>query len=122
MTERLDRIEAGIEQLNQTINTVVVNMIRPLTQQSEVNRKALAGLIEMVADSEVARIEQNQRIENMLSEAREDRRQSDDRFQAMQENIQRLFLEVRSTNVAVSGLGDRANSAEGRLDTLEQAS
>jgi len=46
------------------------------------------------------------------AKADEDRQRSDERFAAMQENIQRLFLEVRSTNVAVAGLSNQIDELE----------
>lgn len=44
-----------------------------------------------------------------------DRDRSDQRFAAQQEILQRMLLEIRSTNGAVAGLSDR-------IDGLEQAS
>jgi predicted RNase H-like nuclease (RuvC/YqgF family) len=104
MTERLDRIEAQQER-----NTA--NIADLITLSSNVLR-AVDGLTARIDES-------NQRFDNLRQEAiadraefrrqaETDRQRSDQRFEAMQENIQRLFLELHSTN--------------GRVDNLEQAS
>lgn len=119
MTERLDRIEAGIESLNQAMNLLVTDLIRPTMLQTQANVQAIERLTAQIDRTEnIARLadeassENEQRFEILLSEVREERRRSDERFQAMQENIQRLFLEVRSTNVAMNGLSDRVDRWE----------
>lgn len=100
MTERLDRIET-----QQAANTA--NIADLIT---------LSGNVLRAVDGLTARIdESNQRFEILRSEAIARQQRSDQRFEAIQENIQRLFLELNSTNGAVSGLSDR-------VDTLEQAS
>ncbi|PZO58059.1 MAG: hypothetical protein DCF15_05850 [Phormidesmis priestleyi] len=107
MTERLDRIEA-----QQAANTA--NIADLITLSGNVLR-AVDGLTVRIDES-------NQRFEILRSEAiarqqRSDQRfeESNRRFEAMQETLQRLFLELHSTNGAVAGLSDR-------VDNLEQAS
>jgi cell division septum initiation protein DivIVA len=148
MTERLDRIEQGLADLNSAMNMMLTEFIRPLVQQSQVNQQALAGLIEMTATAEVERGEQNQRIEILLNDAIADRQRSDQRFEQMttqadadrtenarrfdeitaqadasraewranfnaqQEVIQTLLLEIRSSNGEISQLSNRVNNLE----------
>ncbi len=100
MTERLDRIESQQE-------TNTANIADLIT---------LSGNVLRAVDGLTARIdESNQRFEILRSEAIARQQRSDQRFEAIQENIQRLFLELHSTNGAVAGLSDR-------IDNLEQAS
>ena len=100
MTERLDRIEA-----QQAANTA--NIADLIT---------LSGNVLRAVDGLTARIdESNQRFEILRSEAIARQQRSDQRFEAIQENIQRLFLELHSTNGEMSRLS-------GRVDNLEQAS
>ncbi len=115
MTDRLDRIEQSIESSNTAVNMILTEFIRPLAQQSVVNQNALDGLIQMRADAEIERIEQNQRIENLLDEARADRQQATAdreenrrRFDAQQQISQAMLVELA-----------RVNS---RLEILERAS
>lgn len=132
MTERLDRIEASIESINQTLATLASDFLRPALQQSVENREAteatndrLDRVSEVLAattikqDTNTDAITQltrkidanadavaasNRNFEILLNESRADRQT----IKAMQENIQSLFVELHSTNQ--------------RVDTLEQAS
>lgn len=135
MTERLDRIEAlllataerqnemnaSLQQtqaaLNQTQSALTQTQatLDQIAVQQARNTEELDTLLGAVSTNEVkirALIEQtaqsNQRFDILRAEAAADRQRSDERFEAMQENIQRLFLELHSTNR--------------RVDTLEQAS
>ena len=72
------------------------------------NEIGIRALVEQMTES-------NQRFDILRSEAIARQQRSDQRFEAMQETLQRLFLELHSTNGAVSGLSDR-------IDGLEQAS
>lgn len=109
---RLDRIEQSIENLSATLNSMATEFIRPLVQQSVVTQNALNGLIQMTVDAEVEHAEQNQRIENMLNDAREDRQ----RMQQFQEESTRRFdaqMEVlRSHRLDLIHLNQRMNDIE----------
>lgn len=204
MTERLDRIERGLEDLNSTINVLITEFIRPNAQQAQSNFKAIGQidgdldrLNESIARSEASHAasmesinavlaatavqqaqntegidtllgamstteiemqrvfgeiaESNQRFEILRNEAIADRAKADadrerwqaafeadraewqaaleadraradaDRaewkagFDAQQEIIQRMLLEIRSSNGAINQLSDR-------IDDLGQAS
>lgn len=126
MTERLDRIEQSIADLNSAMNMMLTEFIRPLAQQSQSNQQALAGLIEMTVDSEVERGEQNLRIENSLGNAKADREESDQRFEAViaqaradrEENRRRFDAQQQISQAMLVELA-RVNS---RLEILERAS
>ena len=107
------------EELRSTISLLITEFVRPTMLQTQANAQAIDRLTAQLDRTEsITRIadetssENEQRFEVLLSEFRDEKQRSDERFQAMQENIQRLFLEVRSTNVAVSGLSDRVESLE----------
>ena len=126
MTERLDRIESGIADINNALNTMTTEFIRPLMQQAQANQQAIAGLAQMMAESAVERSEQNIRIDNLLSDARADRQQAErDRqewrakFDEMQtENARRFDAQLQITQAMLVELA-RVNS---RLEILERAS
>ncbi len=135
MSERLDRAEAillataerqnemnaSLQQtqsaLQQTQNALQQTqaVLDRIAQQQAINTSEIDTLLGAVSTNEVelrALIQQmaesNQLFEVLRQEAIADRQRSDQRFEAMQENIQRLFLELHSTNR--------------RVDNLEQAS
>ena len=61
MTERLDRIEGAIEQLNSTINVLVTEFIRPNAQQARANFERLERIestLDRAAAQTVANAEQ----------------------------------------------------------------
>jgi hypothetical protein len=149
--------QAAIAQINQSINFIIAEIIRPTALQTQANAQAIDQLTadlqitrqavgELTSDLQLTRqvvddlaaesladgrrsANNSANIENLLAESREDRRRSDERFAAQQEDrrrsderfaaqqevLQRLLLEVRSTNGAVAGLSDR-------VDGLERAS
>ena len=126
MTERLDRVERDIADINSALNTMAAEFIRPLMQQSQANQQALAGLIEMTADAAVERAEQNTRIENMLNEAQSDRQEWRAGFDEMREQMNRDREENRRRFDAQQQISQamlvelaRVNS---RLEILERAS
>lgn len=133
MTEKLDRIESqqatnteAIAQLNNAMNEMLAQFIQPLVQQSQVNQKALNGLIEMTATAEVERGEQNTRIENLLNDAKADREENRKSFDAViaqadrdrEENRRRFDAQQQISQAMLLELA-RVNS---RLELLERAS
>jgi predicted RNase H-like nuclease (RuvC/YqgF family) len=122
MTERLDRIEALLERtaeqqsrntedidaLVEAISTTDVE-VRQLTEAIAHNQKRFDTLRrESIADRTEFRSQAESDRAEFRRQIEEERRRSDLRFEAMQENIQRLFLEMTRTNH--------------RVDDLEQAS
>lgn len=125
MTDRLDRIEAALE-------TLATDFLRPVLQQAAANAEVIAATDgrldrvaevlaelslkeERIADAVVANtvaIRGNERrFENLLNELRADRAEArqrfeaqERRFQAQQENIQTLLLELTRTNRRVDEL------------------
>ncbi|PZO56082.1 MAG: hypothetical protein DCF15_09530 [Phormidesmis priestleyi] len=128
MSERLDQIEAillataerqnemnaSLQQTQAALERTQAVLDRTAQQQAS-NTSDIDTLLGAVSTNEVeirAPIQQmaesNRLFDVLRQDAIADRRRSDQRFEAMQENIQRLFLELHSTNR--------------RVDTLEQAS
>ena len=130
MTDRLDRIEAALE-------TLATDFLRPVLRQAEANREAIAatdrrldracevlaelsikqdGIADAVAANTIAIGANERRFENLLNELRADRAEArqrfeaqERRFQAQQENIQNLLLELTRTNRRVSELEQRVS-------------
>ena len=128
MTERLDRIEAillataerqnemnaSLQQTQTALSQTQAVLDRTAQQQSR-QTDEIDTLLGAVSTNEVgvralvAKIdESNTRFEILRQEAIADRQRADQRFEAMQENIQQLFRELIRTNR--------------RVDNLEQAS
>ncbi len=103
----LDRIA-----VQQTTHTDEIDTLLGAVSSNEV---ACRELRQTVGTLVSAIDEGNQRFEILRSEAITRQQRSDQRFEAMQETLQRLFLELHSTNGAVAGLSDR-------IDQMEQAS
>ena len=126
MTERLDKIESDISDINNALNRMATEFLRPLMQQAQANQQAIAGLAQMMAESAVERSEQNIRIDNLLSDARADRQQAErdrqewrTKFDEMQiENARRFDAQLQITQAMLVELA-RVNS---RLEILERAS
>lgn len=128
MTERLDRIEAillataerqnemnaSLQQTQTALSQTQAVLDRTAQQQSR-QADEIDTLLGAVSTNEVGvralvtKIdESNTRFEILRQEAIADRQRADQRFEAMQENIQQLFRELIRTNR--------------RVDNLEQAS
>ena len=125
MTDRLDRIEAALE-------TLATDFLRPALRQAAANQEAIAatdrrldrvaevlaelsikqdGIADAVAANAIAIGANERRFENLLNEMRADRAEArqrfeaqERRFQAAQENIQTLLLELTRTNRRVDAL------------------
>ncbi|MGB7086590.1 MAG: hypothetical protein WBD47_13625 [Phormidesmis sp.] len=153
MTERLDRIEESVAQLNTTLNVIADEFIRPIAQQSAANFRAIgqidsdldrlneslgrleanhqAGMerldrvnatldriaeqsqlneqqisrnAEAISNNASAIAANERRFENLLNESRADRAESRQRFEAHQETMQALLLELTRTNRRVENL------------------
>ena len=116
MSERLDRIEAALE-------TLATDFLRPVLRQAEANREAIAAtdrrldrVAEVLADISLKQdtltgvaAANERRFENLLNEMRADRAESRQRFEAQQEVIQSLLLELTRTNRRVDALEQRAS-------------
>lgn len=112
-------IAAMGQELRDTIGVLISEIIRPTAQQTAANAQAIANTstnldrVENVARlADEASSENEQRFETLLAEARADRAEWQANFKAQQEIIQRLLLEVRSTNVEVKQIGDRVTNLE----------
>lgn len=107
--ERLDSLEETVSLLSNAVNGLVTDFLRPLTQQSIENQRSIAALIESEQrhqewldedrqDLAAYRREQqaqSQQIQALIEASREDRRQANEKFDAMQLEIrqnQRLLL------------------------------
>ena len=77
MTDPLDQVQQNIADLNNAMNVLFTDFVRPTTLQTQANAEAIAGLTQMMADAAVERSEQNIRIDNLLSDARADRQQAE---------------------------------------------
>lgn len=123
MTDRLDRIEAALE-------TLATDFLRPVLRQAEANREAIAatdrrldracevlaelsikqdGIADAVAANATAVAANERRFENLLNEMRADRTEARQRFEAQQEIMQSLLVELTRTNRRVSELEQRAS-------------
>lgn len=143
MTERLDRIEASIQQLSNTIDVLTQQLIAPAVrqasanferleqmtelfsltaEQSAISEQQIAANAEAISNNASAIAANERRFENLLNESRADRAESRQRFEAAQENIQALLLELTRTNRSLNGVRDRVDGLGGRVDSLEQAS
>ena len=129
MTDRLDRVEEGIEDLLGAVATTQADVARvtanvdKLVSKADYNDKLFETLrAEAQADREetrrlwndaVSQMEQDREIAR--TEAKADRDENARRFDAQQETIQRLLL-------AVVDLSRDNNRMRDRLDGLERAS
>ena len=128
MTERLDRIEALLlataerqNEMNASLQQTQATLDRTAAQQAKqadeidtllgavsTNEVSIRALVEQMAES-------NRRFDILRAETIADRAEWRAGFDAQQEVLQRMLLELHSTNGAVAGLSDR-------VDGLEQAS
>ena len=118
MTDRLDRIEAALE-------TLATDFLRPALQQTAANAEAIAAtdrrldrvaevlaelslkeerIADAVAANAIAIKANERRFENLLNEIRADRAEARQRFEAQQEIMQSLLLELTRTNRRVDAL------------------
>ena len=70
MTERLDRIEGAIEQLNSTLNVLITEFIRPNAQQARANYERLERIetaLDRAATQTVANAEQSGTNEQQIA-------------------------------------------------------
>lgn len=104
--------EASAERQQRSTNTDEIDTLLGAVSSNEVACRELRQTVETLVS---AIGEGNQRFDILRSEAIARQQHSDQRFEAMQETLQRLFLELHSTNGAVAGLSDR-------VENLEQAS
>ena len=88
---RVDKTEIDIAELKQLVNTLIVEVVRPATETA-------------VAAQERS-LNNEQRFQNLLDEAREDRmnaqrqlEESRRRFDAQQEAIQAMLVQIASMN------------------------
>lgn len=117
MTERLDRIEALLLTTAERQNEMNASLqqtqavLNQTAQQQARNTDEIDTLLGAVSTTEVGLrtlveqiAESNQRFEILRQEAIADRQRSDQRFEAMQENLQQLFRELIRTNRRVENL------------------
>ena len=107
--QRLDDIDQRIDGLTGAIDTLVIQFLRPLTQQAIENQQAIARLIERseqhqewldedrrdLTEWRAAQAESSQQIQSLLDSARADRISANERFEQTQSEIrqnQRLLL------------------------------
>jgi len=129
MTERLDRIESGIESLNQAINTIVVDIVRPTALQTQANAKAIDRLTAQIDRVEnISRLsdetssENEQRFNTLLAESRAERIANAKKFDEQIQRIDAAFDELKAQRESMRALLSALATTNGRVDTLEQAS
>ena len=109
MTERLDRIEASIEALNQSLNFLVTEFIRPNAQQTNANRLDLQALDE--------RLEQ---VAAMQAEAAQQQAIIDRQLQANAEQSAANEQQIAANAEAIAALREASQESDTRFNILIQ--
>lgn len=91
LRSRVDGHDVDIAELKQLVNTMIVELVRPATEV------AVAAQNRSLENEERS-IENESRFQNLLDEAREDRMNAQKRFDAQQEVIQSLLIQIAQTN------------------------
>ena len=143
MTERLDKVESDIQDINATLAAIASDFLRPTVQQSVENRMAIEATerrldriaevlaettIKQEASAEIAKdnvsaIAANERrFENLLNELRADRAESRQRFEAQEKRFeaQQRRFEAQQENIQTLFL--ELTRTNRRVDSIEQAS
>ena len=114
----IDNKEA-IAQLNAAMNLLVTDLVRPTMLQTQANARAIDRLTAQIDRAEnIARLsdeassENEQRFDILVAEAREDRRKSDERFEAMQQEIRALGEQNRALLSALASTNSRVNDLD----------
>lgn len=84
LKSRVDGHDVDIAELKQLVNTMIVELVRPAT--------------EVAVAAQNRSVENESRFQNLLDEAREDRMNAQKRFDAQQEVIQSLLIQIAQTN------------------------
>jgi chromosome segregation ATPase len=139
--------QSAIAQLNRSLNFIVDEIVRPTAirvEQTTANLDRLEAMVERsarsidllrdvaddaageVAEAEPRISENEQRFQNLLDEAREDRRRSDERFAEQRrlsdERFNAVMDEIRALGEQNRALLSALASTNGRVDGLERAS
>ena len=96
--------EASAERQQRSTNTDEIDTLLGAVSTNEVACRELRQTVTTLADSMA---ESNRRFDILREEAIADRKRADSQFQAMQENIRNLFVELHSTNRRVDTLESR---------------
>ena len=100
--------EASAERQQRSTNTDEIDTLLGAVSSNEVAcrelRGSVAAIIEQVAALAEQAAESNRRFDILREDAIADRKRSDAQFRATLENMQRLFLELNSTNRRVENL------------------
>ena len=121
MTERLDRIEAGLATLSNTIDVLISEFIRPSAQQAQLNYERLDRLeavLEGTVDSQSANEQQIASNAEAISVLTEQAIEGDNRFNIL---IQEMRADRRASQQAIQALLVAMANINGRLEDLEQA-
>jgi len=81
---RVDGHDVDIAELKRLVNTMIVELVRPAT--------------EVAVAAQNRSVENESRFQNLLDEAREDRMNAQKRFDAQQEVIQSLLIQIAQAN------------------------
>ncbi|MBE9060981.1 hypothetical protein [cf. Phormidesmis sp. LEGE 11477] len=122
MTDRLDRIEEGLETLSNTINLLIIEFIQPSAQQARANYERLDRLeaaLERTVDGQSVNEQQIARNAEAFSVLTERAIESDDRFNIL---IQEMRADRRASQQATQALLLAMANINGRVEDLEQAS
>lgn len=121
MTERLDRIEEGLETLSNTIDVLISEFMRPSAQQAQANYERLDRLeavLERTVDGQSANEQQIARNAEAVSVLTEQAIESDNRFNIL---IQEMRADRRASQQATQALLLAMANINGRVEDLEQA-
>jgi hypothetical protein len=127
--------QAAIAQINNSINFLITEFLRPTALQTQANAEAIASLTadlritrQVVDDLAAESLVDGRRsannsanIENLLAESREDRRQSDERFDESTRRFDAQIAEIRAQGEQIRALLSALATTNGRVDDLEQA-
>jgi len=115
-----EELEAKMQTLEQSINFLVTDIIKPLseavvaTQQlTQANQERFDRLLLSHAEdrnvAEQARAEQAHQIQTLLEDAREDRRQNRSQFDSQMQALQAQLLQIATLNHRIDRLEQQAS-------------
>lgn len=122
MTERLDRIEQGLEQVNDALNVLISEFIRPNAQQTRANYERLERIeadLETTEQQTASNAETATRLEVLIEANATRAAENGDRFNVL---IQEMRADRRASQQAFQSLLVQLANINSRVQDLEQAS
>lgn len=113
--EAINTTNAGIHELTkdvQLLRKVTDDVASESAATEATARNNSANIESLLSEARADRQRSDQRWEELKAEAQADRAQWQANFDAQQEVLQRLLLEIRSTNGELKQLGDRVTNLE----------